>query len=127
MFGQPGRAYIYLIYGMYHCFNIVTEPEHYPAAVLLRGVTAYAPIPAGQSINLTTLTPLPITAANGPGKLCRQFHLDRSLNGQPLTTASGLWVLPRQQPPRRIKKLPRVGIDYAGAYRDKPWRYVAEW
>lgn len=127
MFGLPGHIYIYLIYGMYYCLNIVTEKNDYPAAVLIRAVQAWPPIVAkGFDIKkLTALNPLPEKLTNGPGKLCRYFHIDRSLNAAALLVKNGLWVLPRIKPPRRIITAPRVGVDYAGKYRDKPWRYIA--
>ncbi len=111
MFGPPGHAYIYLIYGMYHCFNIVTERNGYPSAVLIRAIDA--------------------VGVNGPGKVCRYFQIDRTLNNDDLTKSNKLWVedrLPAQAggikiKPSQIKRSPRIGIDYAGKYKNKPWRF----
>ncbi|MBI2063627.1 MAG: DNA-3-methyladenine glycosylase [Candidatus Yanofskybacteria bacterium] len=106
MFGPPGHAYIYLIYGMYHCFNIVTEKEDYPAAVLIRAIDA--------------------EGVNGPGKLCRYFQINRSLNNEDLTASKKLWLEDRKVKvkPSQIKCFPRIGIDYAGSYKNKLWRFV---
>src|SRR3989338_6779978 len=70
MFGPPGHAYIYLIYGMYHCLNIVTEKEGYPSAVLIRGCEL----------------------ANGPGKICRELKIDKTLNGVDMFKSRELWI-----------------------------------
>src|SRR3989338_2983332 len=106
MFGPPGIIYVYLVYGMYWCLNIVTERDSYPAAVLVRAVTV-----PGVSHQQT----------NGPGKLCRFFHIDKSLNGKILEKRTGLWI----ERPRagrqnfRIKKTPRIAVDYAAPYPTK--------
>lgn len=113
MFGPPGHWYVYLIYGMYHCLNIVTEARDYPAAVLIRAVTPIAGLPDAAK-------------TDGPGKLCRAFGIDRELNAAPAAGREArLWIARGSAPePRRIMETPRIGIGYAGEYRDKPWRYV---
>lgn len=107
MFGPAGRAYVYLIYGMYHCLNVVTEDVEVPAAVLLRAVEV-----EGRLID-------------GPGRLTRSFSIDRSLNRWDLTKGEGLWFEDRARPVRRtsIKAYPRIGVDYAGTWARKPWRF----
>lgn len=112
MFGPPGVIYVYLVYGMYWCLNIVTERENYPAAVLIRAVM---------------MSNVPYQRTNGPGKLCRSYQIDKSLNGKALGKRTGLWI-ERPRANRKnlhIKKTPRIGVDYAGPYRTKPWRFVA--
>lgn len=107
MFGPPGFTYVYLIYGMYHCLNFITEKEGYPAAVLIRAVA----VPKG----------------DGPGKLCREMQIDRTLNA--LGPDNGkLWVEDRKVvvPAARIQKGKRIGVDYAGAWKDKLWRFTFE-
>lgn len=132
MFGPPGRAYIYLVYGMYHCLNAVTERDGYPAAVLIRAGKVFKTLSANTPLTLTHLTPLPATAGrpgntgSGPGKLCRALQIDRALNTLPLTGPE-LAIYDFDLKPRRLQARPRVGIDYAGPYRDKLWRYVGQW
>ncbi|TAJ34997.1 MAG: DNA-3-methyladenine glycosylase [Nitrospirae bacterium] len=108
MFGPPGMAYVYLIYGMYHCFNVVTEQEGYPAAILVRAVEVEE---AG--------------LIDGPGRLCRHFEISRELNRHDLTLGKNLWLEERSEPiaPRRIVAAPRIGVDYAGDWAEKPWRF----
>ncbi len=107
MFGPAGVAYVYLVYGMHYCFNIVTEREGYPAAVLVRAVE-----------HATGLI-------DGPGRVCRLFQIDRALNGADLTRGRHLWVEDSGDivTGREIAKLPRVGVDYAGEWATKPWRF----
>lgn len=114
MFGHPGHWYVYLIYGVYHCLNIVTGPEDYPAAVLIRGVTPVTGVPAG-------------VKTDGPGKLCRAFGIDKRLNTAPaFGPAATLWIEDRGDniTHGRIRATPRIGVDYAGEYKDKPWRFL---
>lgn len=101
MFGPPGHAYVYMIYGMYHCLNFVTEAEGNPSAVLIRGVD-----------NI-----------NGPGKLCRELKIDKKVNGIDICKSNELWLEDGGEIVRNIKKGKRIGVDYAGEYRDKPWRF----
>ena len=108
MFGPPGHAYIYLVYGMYHCLNIVTEKEGYPAAVLIRG--------------------LEFAGCDGPGKLCREFQIDKKLNNVDTCRSRELWVESAgwrkgEKSPERIKRSKRIGIEYAGKWKDKLWRF----
>jgi len=104
MFGPPGRAYIYLIYGMYHCLNIVTEKEGYPAAVLIRGCEL----------------------ADGPGKTCRDLKIDKNFNGVDLCLSKELWIEDGGEKSPIIKKGKRIGVDYAGKWKDKLWRFYTE-
>jgi DNA-3-methyladenine glycosylase len=107
MYGPPGRAYVYLIYGMHNCLNAVTEREGFPAAVLLR---ALEPLE-----NVATRT-------DGPGRLCRALAIDRSLNGARLD-GSELWVEPAERRDVEIASGPRIGVDYAGEWAQRPWRF----
>lgn len=116
MFGQPGFAYIYFIYGMYHCLNFVTEPDSQAAAVLIR---AAEPL-EGQGIMLANSPKAkPVTLLSGPGKLCRSFGLTREQNGWDLTR-SGLWVEDRGEIIKNVATSPRVGISKATR---RPWRF----
>ena len=108
IFGPPGHAYVYFIYGFWNCFNIVTRPAGVPHAVLVR---ALQPVR-----NVTDKT-------WGPGLLCRAMNIDRSLNGADLT-GSQLWIArPRQVPRVRIATSTRIGVDYSGDWAMKPWRF----
>ncbi len=107
MFGRPGLAYVYLIYGMHHCLNVVTERAEFPAAVLIRAVADGAEL------------------IDGPGRVCRSFKIDRKLNRHDLTSGKALWIEDRGDRIRRtaIGTFPRIGVDYAGAWAGKPWRF----
>lgn len=107
LFGPPGMSYVYLIYGMYYMLNVVTERREFPAAVLIRAIEV-----DGELID-------------GPGKLCRALEIDRSLNRLDLTTGRSLWFEDRgaQVPSQQIGTFPRIGVDYAGVWAQKPWRF----
>jgi DNA-3-methyladenine glycosylase len=109
MFGPPGHAYVYFIYGFWYCMNIVTSRKGVPHAVLLR---ALEPVEA-----ITDKT-------WGPGLLCRAMGIDRTLNGADLLSNS-LWLeKPNGSlPPVRLGRGPRIGVDYAGAWAKRPWRF----
>ena len=130
MFGQPGHTYVYLIYGMYYCFNIVTERENYPAAVLVRGVKPI--ITSNRGMNLPASSREASRAgasANhkqilGPGKVCQYFKINKKLNGVDLCR-NKLWIENRGVKIKKsiIKKAKRIGVDYAGKYKNKFWRF----
>lgn len=110
MFGPPGHAYIYLIYGFWHCLNFVTRAEGIPHAVLIRGIEPVAHIS---------------DKTWGPGLLCRALNIDRKLNGADLL-GDVLWVeQPADIPKRRLRvaRAPRIGVDYAKEWALKPWRF----
>lgn len=113
MYGPPGHAYIYLIYGMHYCLNVVTEREGNGAAVLIRGIS-----PAPVSSALTDKFP----KLDGPGKLTRALDIDKSLNGADITTSESLWFCARTKRPRIIAG-PRIGVDYAGDWAAAPLRF----
>lgn len=109
MFGPAGAAYVYLIYGMHHCFNIVTERAGFPSAVLVRAVED-----AGTQALI-----------DGPGRVCRFLAIDRRLNCEDLTMGGVLWVEDRGErvTPSMISTGRRIGVDYAGLWAKKPWRF----
>jgi DNA-3-methyladenine glycosylase len=106
MFGEAGRMYVYLIYGMYWMLNIVTGEKDYPAAVLIRG----------------------IVGAQGPGKLTKRLKITGVLNGKKLGKKSGVWIEKGQQIPNsKVEKTARIGVDYAGPiWSKKEWRFVVK-
>lgn len=112
MYGAAGHAYVYMIYGMYHCLNVVTEAKDFPAAVLIRAVE---------------IEGVPRKETDGPGKLCRFLGIDRSLNEWDITKGEKLWVESgRESDDEAILSMKRVGIDYAEHCREYPWRFVLE-
>ena len=132
LFAPPGTAYIYLIYGMYHCLNFVTEAENEPAAVLLRAGTPAAEADAlAMSVRRFRCTPDEMTPyqrknfLNGPGKLCQALSLTRAHNGLSLL-GDELYVLDGGERPAEIRTSVRVGIDYAREAANFPWRFYYE-
>lgn len=121
MFGKAGFSYVYMIYGMYNCLNIVTEKVDSPAAVLIRSLEPVEGIELmkksrGQNTinNLTT----------GPGKLCQALSITKEHNNLDATKTSMLYIRKGTHiKPSQIVKKKRIGIDYAGAYKDKLWRF----
>ena len=131
LFARPGTAYIYLIYGMYHCLNFVTEPEGEPCAVLIRGavpvknVDIIAENRFGRKYEDMTACQRK-TFLNGPGKLCMGLSLTRSENGIDML-GDELFVSPGPAPaPGKIHTDKRIGIDYAQEAVDFPWRFWLE-
>ncbi len=108
MHGPPGHAYVYLIYGMYHCMNVVTEPENHGSAVLIRALEPEK--------NLDS-------KASGPGLLCKAMEIDRSLNGVDLQGPALSIVAPDDEPRVSIVKRPRIGVAYAGAWAERALRF----
>ena len=131
MFGPPGHAYIYLIYGMYHCLNVVTREEGHPEAVLIRRCELISiknqvlsiKDKKKESLIHNTKYIIQNTILSGPGKLCRALKIDRSLNGIDLCKSKELWMEDRGDEIRSIKKGKRIGVDYAGKWKDKLWRF----
>jgi len=131
LFASPGTSYVYLIYGMYHCLNFVTEPEGEPSAVLIRGAV---PVKNGDRIaehrfgcTMEQMSPYQRkNFLNGPGKLCKGLCLTREQNGLALTTPStGLYVCDGPLP-NSIQIGKRIGIDYAEEAVHFPWRFWVE-
>jgi DNA-3-methyladenine glycosylase len=120
MFEQGGRAYVYMIYGFYFCLNAVTEARDYPAAVLIRAVEPVEQV--GVMRRLRKNPTRDTNIASGPGKLCMAMAIDKNLNGADLT-GNMLWIEDRKLDVGAIEAGPRIGVDYAGEYKDKPWRF----
>jgi len=108
MFGPAGHAYVYFIYGFWNCLNVVTAGEGVPHAVLLRALEPVA--------GLTDKT-------WGPGLLCRAMHVDRRMNGIDLR-GDELWIeRPRRAVRVALGRSTRIGVAYAGAWAQRPWRF----
>jgi DNA-3-methyladenine glycosylase len=120
MFGEPGHLYVYLVYGIHHCLNVVAGPGMKPEAVLIRAVAIavgaeLARHRRGAGVPAERL-------ASGPGNVAAAFGIDRRLNGHdlldlPLRIAHG-------EAPAAIRTAPRVGVAYAGAWADLPYRFL---
>lgn len=108
MFGPGGRTYVYLIYGMHHCLNIVCGEKDYPSAVLLRA----------------TERPREDCSASGPGRLCKAFGIDRQDDGLSLSGRS-IWLEQGTPvPDRQVARTHRIGVDYAGSWAGRKLRWV---
>ena len=137
MYREGGFAYVYQIYGLYHCLNFTASEEENPEAVLIRSVMPVDGIglmcenrkktgrakayPAAET--MTAKQRMAMT--NGPGRLCTAFGIGKETDGADLTCGK-LYLADIGVKPVSLQCLPRVGIDYAGEDRDKPWRYLAE-
>jgi DNA-3-methyladenine glycosylase len=104
MYGPVGQSYVYFVYGMHHCFNVVTGPGE---AVLIRA--------------LEPLHGLDGLRTDGPARLCKALEIDQQLNAH-LLSGAPLWLSPGA-PVRKIRKGPRIGVDYAGAWATRPLRF----
>ena len=111
MFGPPGHAYVYFIYGMYHCMNVVTEREGHASAVLLRAVQPVENL-AGRTC--------------GPGLLCRALKIDRRLNGHDLLSDDFFIAAPENAEAITIIKRPRIGVEYARHWSRRLLRFYVK-
>ena len=120
MFGPPGFAYVYFIYGMHYMLNVVCEPVDRPAAVLIRAI-----LPLENRLRMEALRQrIGKDLSNGPAKLCQALAIDGRFNGWDLTRGKKLWIESRRPvPARHICRGSRIGIAYAGEKaRRAPWR-----
>ncbi len=108
MFGPPGHAYVYLIYGMYYCMNVVTQPPGVASAVLLRAVEPVRNVEG---------------RTQGPGLLCRALHIDQRRNGHDLLSDDFYIADPEEPTDFVIVKRPRIGVDYAGPWAKRLLRF----
>jgi DNA-3-methyladenine glycosylase len=108
MFGPPGHVYVYMIYGMHWCMNVVTQPEGQASAVLLR---ALEPV---RHIEMRT---------QGPALLCKALDIDKRHNGHDLLSDDLYIAAPDDEPAIRIEKRARIGVDYAGHWARRLLRF----
>jgi DNA-3-methyladenine glycosylase len=107
MYGPAGVAYVYLVYGMHHCFNAVTETDGQPGAVLVRAIEPLENADRGA----------------GPALVCRALHIDRASSGLDLTSSNLFLEDAAVVPDENIRVGPRIGVDYAGEWAAHPWRF----
>jgi len=124
MYRAGGCAYVYLIYGMYHCLNVVAGPAGTPHAVLIRAVEAIEGLDWMTARRGRTAPLRHGDLAGGPGKLCQALAIDRSLDG--ISLVNGLLRCTRGEPVAddAVVRGPRVGIDYAGEAARWPLRFA---
>ena len=123
MYGPPGHAYVYFIYGMHHCMNVVCQPREVPEAVLLRALDPLA----GEAL-MRRRRGLPDAPAwrlcRGPGALCQAMGITRTLNGADLVRGVLRILDAPAMAAADTARTRRIGVDYAGADAARPWRYV---
>jgi DNA-3-methyladenine glycosylase len=122
MFGPAGYVYVYLIYGMYHCLNFVTDRDGFASAVLIRALQMEQVDPIMLKMLNAKLKAKekPDRVAAGPGKLCRVMDINLELYGTTLTTDSPLWVEARVKPEIELIQTTRIGLTQG---QDLPWRW----
>lgn len=120
MFGPPGHLYVYLIYGLHHCLNVVAGPGDKPEAVLIRALEIDQGIELAQARRGVSVSRQRLAA--GPGNVGQALGVDRSLNGADLLTGP-VRVEPRRAPAPPVHRGPRIGVDYAGDWAARPLRF----
>jgi DNA-3-methyladenine glycosylase len=120
MYGLGGTAYVYFVYGMYNQFNVVTNAPETPHAVLIRGLE---PVEGLEWMRKRRHDQPDSNLTNGPGKLCQALGIDRRLDRADLL-GKEVWIEEGNKiPARQIASGPRIGIDYAEEWIDRPWRF----
>jgi DNA-3-methyladenine glycosylase len=109
LFGPAAVAYVYLIYGTSHCFNVVTGPDGYASAVLVRAAE-----PLEECLHATI----------GPGNLCRALAIRRETHNGLVLTGEVLFIEDAPPPRERVVAAPRVNVAYAGPFAGRPWRFA---
>ncbi len=120
MFGPPGHLYVYLIYGLHHCLNVVAGPGGKPEAVLIRAIALDDGVDLARERRGGSVTEARL--ASGPGNVGRALGVDRNQNGADLLN-SPVRVEPRSAPQPRVSRGPRIGVGYAGPWADRPLRF----
>jgi len=124
MYGPPGRAYVYFVYGMHWLLNFVTEKEGYPGAVLIRGIQ---PEEGLDLINKRRNGRPQKQWTNGPAKLCQAFGINGEMNGIDTCSENAIVFIEENMdiPPRLVQKTPRIGLDAVPEpWKSKPWRFI---
>lgn len=119
MYGPPGHAYVFALYGMHWAMNVVTGRLDEPHAVLIRALEPVAGVEL--MAERRGLGAGDRAVANGPGKLCQALAIDGSVYGADLCTRSGLYLLGGDA--GALARSPRINVDYAGTWAARPWRF----
>jgi len=125
MFGEVGRAYVYLVYGMHECLNVVAYSGAAAGAVLIRAIAPELGVDLVRSRRRRPTAPTD-RLCSGPAMVCQGLGVDRSFDGHDLTLGEGLWLA---HPPARVTSMDRVGassrigVAYAGEWAERPWRF----
>ena len=123
MWGPPGHAYVYFVYGMHHCVNVVCQPPEVPEAVLLRALE-----PVDGEVLMRRRRRLPDAPAwrlcRGPGALCQAMGIGRAEDGADLVRGTLRIRDAPGVPARRVARTARIGVGYAGADAARPWRFL---
>ncbi len=125
MYGPAGHAYVYLVYGMHHCLNVVAQKEGVPAAVLIRALSPISGVAAMRRARGEPSVPDTRLLA-GPALACAGLSIDLSLDGHDLTLGNTLWIGPGPtgSSPGSLIRGPRIGVAYAGPdWAQRPWRF----
>lgn len=123
MYGPPGHAYVYFVYGMHHCVNVVTQPRDVPEAVLLR---ALEPV-AGEALmrqRRALVSAQPWRLCRGPGALCRALGITRTLDGTDLVHGALRILAAPAVAGRDVRRTQRIGVAYAGPHAAFRWRFL---
>ena len=117
MFGKPGVAYVYFVYGFHNCLNVVTEPSGQAAAVLIRAVQ---PLEGVEEMSVNRGTRRAVGLASGPGKLTEAMSIGRELNGEDMVRSETLFVEEGPKTALEVEAGPRIGLSHGSA---TPWRF----
>lgn len=122
MWRDGGHAYVYFVYGMHWCFNVVSDREGIPTACLVR---ALEPLKGIEEMTRRRGGRPGRELCSGPAKLTQALGIDRTLNGVDLVTSDELFIRPGSAAAFEIERTPRVGVDYAEEWATKPLRFVS--
>ena len=123
MYGPPGHAYVYFVYGMHHCVNVVTRAAGVPEAVLIRALEPVAGVELMRLRRGFAAGP-DWRLCRGPGSVCRALGLTRVHDGSDLVTGPLQILDASRVAAARVARTPRIGVDYAGAHAALPWRFL---
>ena len=123
MYGPPGHAYVYFIYGMHHCVNVVTQDVDVPEAVLIRALEPVSGLDLMRSRRRLVDAP-PWRLCRGPGALCQALGIARAHDGTDLVGGVLRIIDAPDLAPRLTARTPRIGVAYAGRDALRPWRFV---